>query len=294
VARLAELARLEAHAEPGNTCVTYDARIGESQRDKLRMESRLAKALESGAFELHYQGQRDARTGRFVGFEALLRWHDEGRMISPAQFIPIAEETGLIVPIGAWVLAQACRQAKAWADAGLGRPVVAVNISPRQFNHPDFLATVRETLQETGVDARQIELEITEGSVMDDAEASIAQLHALRALGLQLAIDDFGTGYASLSYLRRFPLDRLKIDRSFITQLAASDQDDTIVRTVIELAHSLGLSVTAEGVETRAQEEILEQWGCDVVQGFLHARPAPPAAAVKLLAASGDLATLAS
>jgi EAL domain-containing protein (putative c-di-GMP-specific phosphodiesterase class I) len=287
-ARLAELARLEAHAEPGNTCVVYDARIGDSHRDKQRMESRLLKALEHGAFELHYQGQRDVRTGRISGFEALLRWQDEGRMISPAQFIPIAEETGLIVRIGAWVLAQACRQAKAWADAGLGRPVVAVNISPRQFNHPDFLATVRETLQATGVDARQIELEITEGSVMDDAEASIAQLHALREMGLQLAIDDFGTGYASLSYLRRFPLDRLKIDRSFITQLAASEQDDTIVRTVIELAHSLGLSVTAEGVETRAQEEMLERWGCDVVQGFLHARPAPAPAAVKLLEAARE------
>jgi EAL domain-containing protein (putative c-di-GMP-specific phosphodiesterase class I)/GGDEF domain-containing protein len=290
-ARLAELARMVAHAEPGNTCAVYDARIGDSHRDKLRMEGRLLKALEHGAFELHYQGQRDVRAGRVTGFEALLRWHDEGRMISPAQFIPIAEETGLIVRIGAWVLAQACRQARAWADAGLGRPVVAVNISPRQFNHPDFLATVRETLHATGVDPSQIELEITEGSVMDDAEASIAQLHALRALGLHLAIDDFGTGYASLSYLRRFPLDRLKIDRSFITQLTASDQDDTIVRTVIELAHSLGLSVTAEGVETRAQEEILAHWGCDVVQGFLHARPAPATAAVALLAAAHEPAT---
>jgi len=204
-------------------------------------------------------------------------------MVSPAHFIPLAEETGLIVRIGAWVLRQSCLQAKAWADAGLGAPVVAVNISPRQFNHPEFMTTVRETLAETGVDPAQIELEITEGSVMDDAEASVARLHALRALGLQLAIDDFGTGYASLSYLRRFPLNRLKIDRSFISQLGASEQDDTIVRTVIELAHSLGLSVTAEGVETPAQQSLLDGWGCDIVQGFLHSRPAPAAAATTLL-----------
>jgi diguanylate cyclase (GGDEF)-like protein len=283
VARLAELAKLQAHADPGNSWVVYDTRIGETQRDKLRMESRMLKALEHGDFELFYQGQRGLDNGRICGFEALIRWRDGDSMVSPAQFIPLAEETGLIVRIGTWVLREACRQAKAWADSGAGKPLVAVNISPRQFNHPDFLATVRDTLAETGVDPRQIELEITEGSVMNDAEASIAQLHALRDLGLHLAIDDFGTGYASLSYLRRFPLDRLKIDRSFIMQLNASEQDDTIVRTVIELAHTLGLSVTAEGVETIEQEAMLERWGCDVVQGFLRFRPAPAGTATSLL-----------
>jgi len=283
VARLAELAKLQAHAEPGNSFRVYDTRIGEHQRDKLRMESRMLKALEHGDFELFYQGQRGLPDGRICGFEALLRWRDGDTMISPAEFIPLAEETGLIVRIGAWVLEQACRQARAWADSGAGKPLVAVNIAPRQFNHPDFLATVRDTLARTGVDPRQIELEITEGSVMNDAEASIAQLRALRDLGLHLAIDDFGTGYASLSYLRRFPLDRLKIDRSFIQQLNASEQDDTIVRTVIELAHALGLSVTAEGVETLAQESVLRRWGCDVIQGFLHFRPAPAATATASL-----------
>jgi len=181
------------------------------------------------------------------------------------------------------VLEEAYRQTRTWADSDAGRPIVAVNISPRQFNHPDFLATVRDTLARTGVDPRQIELEITEGSVMNDAEASIAQLHALRDLGLHLAIDDFGTGYASLSYLRRFPLDRLKIDRSFVKQLTMSEQDDTIVRTVIELAHTLGLSVTAEGVETIEQETVLQGWGCDVIQGFLRFRPAPADTATSLL-----------
>jgi len=293
VARLAELAKLQAQAEPGNSHVVYNACIGEGQRDKLRMESRMKKALESGDFEVFYQGQR-ARGGGIKGFEALLRWHDDGKMVSPAQFIPLAEETGLIVRIGAWVLRQSCLQARAWADAGLGSPVVAVNISPRQFNHPEFMTTVRETLAETGVDPAQIELEITEGSVMDDAEASVARLHALRALGLQLAIDDFGTGYASLSYLRRFPLNRLKIDRSFISQLGASEQDDTIVRTVIELAHSLGLSVTAEGVETPAQQNLLDGWGCDIVQGFLHSRPAPATAATALLAGEQQPALVAA
>ena len=282
VARLAELAKLQAHAEPGNTLVVYESRIGEGQRDKLRLEARMLKALEQGDFELFYQAQRDA-SGSFSGFEALLRWHDGGTMVSPAQFIPLAEETGLIVRIGAWVLREACRQAKAWADAGLGAPKVAVNISPRQFAHPDFLAMVRETLRDTGVEPSQIEVEITEGSVMNDAEASIAQLHALRAMGLKLAIDDFGTGYASLAYLRRFPLDRLKIDRSFVTPLGSSTDADAIVRTVIELAHCLGLSVTAEGVETAAQEALLRSWSCDVVQGFLHSRPGPAAGATALL-----------
>ncbi len=284
VARLAELAKLQTHAEPGNTHVVYESRIGEGQRDKLRLEARMMKALEHGDFELFYQAQRDAN-GSFGGFEALLRWRDGDTMVSPAQFIPLAEETGLIVRIGAWVLREACRQAKAWADAGLGTPKVAVNISPRQFAHPDFLAMVRDTLRDTGVDPRQIEVEITEGSVMNDAEASIAQLHALREMGLKLAIDDFGTGYASLAYLRRFPLDRLKIDRSFVTPLGSSADADTIVRTVIELAHCLGLSVTAEGVETAAQEALLRSWSCDVVQGFLHSRPGPAAGATALLQA---------
>jgi diguanylate cyclase (GGDEF)-like protein len=282
-ARMAELARLQAFGEPGNTYVVYEPAIGEGQRDKLQMEARMLRALAQGDFELYYQGQRGMREGRFTGFEALLRWHDDGRMVSPAEFIPVAEETGLIVKIGAWVLRSACLQAKAWAEAGFGDTKVAVNISPRQFAHPDFLATVRETLRETGVDPAQIELEITEGSVMNDAEASVVQLHALRQLGLQLAIDDFGTGYASLSYLRRFPLDQLKIDRSFIKRLGGSTGDDTIVRTVIELAHSLGLSVTAEGVETTEQEEMLHSWGCDVVQGFLHSKPGPAAGATELL-----------
>jgi diguanylate cyclase (GGDEF)-like protein len=283
VARLAELAKLQAHADPGNSFLVYDTRIGESQRDKLRMESKMLKALEHGDFELYYQGQRGLPDGRICGFEALLRWRDGDKMISPAEFIPLAEETGLIVRIGTWVLEEACRQARTWADTGAGKPLVAVNISPRQFNHPDFLATVRDTLRRTGVDPRQIELEITEGSVMNDAENSIIQLHALRELGLHLAIDDFGTGYASLSYLRRFPLDRLKIDRSFVKQLTTSEQDDTIVRTVIELAHTLGLSVTAEGVETIEQETVLQGWGCDVIQGFLRFRPAPAAAATASL-----------
>ncbi|MEK8031222.1 bifunctional diguanylate cyclase/phosphodiesterase [Ideonella sp. DXS29W] len=283
VARLAELAKLQTHAEPGNTHVVYDVRIGESHRDKLHMEARMVKALEHREFELFYQGLRDVRDDRFCGFEALLRWRDGSKMVSPATFIPLAEETGLIVRIGTWVLRQACTQAKAWADAGLGSPKVAVNISPRQFSHPDFLATVRDTLRETGVNPAQIELEITETSVMNDAESSIAVLHALREMGLQLAIDDFGTGYASLSYLRRFPLNRLKIDRSFVNQLGSDGNGDAIVRTVIELAHCLGLSVTAEGVETADQEALLRGWSCDVVQGFLHSRPGPAEGATQLL-----------
>lgn len=273
VARAIQFAMRRAQTLPGTSAVVYTEDLMLSQRDLLQLETQLAQALERGEFELVYQPQCDLRDRRLVGFEALLRWRSPQGPIGPDRFIPVAEESGLIVPIGRWVLAQACRQAKAWHDAGWPELTMAVNISPRQFAHPDFMAMVQEALQASGVAPAQIELEITEGAVMDDADAAIAEMVALRALGLQLAIDDFGTGHASLAYLKRFPINRLKIDRSFVHELAVHRENAAIVRAVVQLGHSLGLSVVAEGVEELQEERFLREWGCDLMQGYLFARP---------------------
>lgn len=283
VAKAIQLAMREAQRMPGNSAVVYTPGLMADQQDRLRLEARLSQALDRGEFELFYQAQCDLGSRRLAGFEALLRWRSADGLIGPDRFIPVAEESGLIVPIGRWVLMQACRQARAWHDAGLGRPVVAVNISPRQFQHPDFMNTVREALQLSGADPRSIGLEITEGAMMDDAEATIARMGELRALGLHLAIDDFGTGYSSLAYLKRFPLDRLKIDRSFVRDLGRDGGGAAIVKALIQLAHSLGLTVVAEGVEEASQVECLRDWRCDVIQGFLYARPLPLEEAQRLL-----------
>ena len=283
VAKAIQLAMREAQRMSGNSAVVFTAGLMADQQDRLQLEARLSQALDRGEFELFYQAQCDLGSRRLAGFEALLRWRSADGLIGPDRFIPVAEESGLIVPIGRWVLMQACRQARAWHDAGLGRPVVAVNISPRQFQHPEFMSTVREALQASGVDPHCIELEITEGAMMDDAESTIAKMAELRELGLHLAIDDFGTGYSSLAYLKRFPLDRLKIDRSFVRDLGREGDGAAIVKALIQLAHSLGLTVVAEGVEEADQVECLRDWRCDVIQGFLYARPLPIADAQRLL-----------
>jgi EAL domain-containing protein (putative c-di-GMP-specific phosphodiesterase class I) len=257
------------------------------------LEARLSQAVERGELELFYQAQCDLRTRRLTGFEALLRWRSPDGLIAPDRFIPLAEESGLIVPIGRWVLQQACRQARAWHDSGSSRPVVAVNISPRQFQHPEFMATVREALSSSGADPRFIELEITEGAMMDDAESTIAKMAELRALGLHLAIDDFGTGYSSLAYLKRFPIDRLKIDRTFVRDLGQDAGGAAIVQAMIQLAHSLGMVVVAEGVEDAAQEACLREWRCDLMQGFGYARPLPVQEATALLVQRGGEADAA-
>jgi len=263
--------------------VVFSEDLMSRQHERLLLESRLSQALEKGEFELHYQAQCRLSDRRLSGFEALLRWRSVDGLIPPDRFIPLAEASGLIVPIGRWVLQQACAQARAWQEAGLGEPMVAVNISPRQFQHSEFMDMVRQTLQSSGVNPGQMELEITEGAVMDEADGSTAQLHALRALGLHLAIDDFGTGYSSLAYLRRFPINRLKIDRSFITDLMRRSEDAAIVQALIQLSHSLGLTVVAEGVEDLSQEACLRDWGCDLLQGYVYARPVPAAQASEML-----------
>ncbi len=212
-----------------------------------------------------------------VGWEALVRWHHPERgLIPPSEFIPVAEETGLIVPLGRWVLEEACRQARLWQPAASGTPLIMnVNLSGRQFQQPSLVADVNEALDAAGLDPRSLKLEITESVVMQDVDAASAILAALSEVGVRIAIDDFGTGYSSLAYLKRFPIETLKIDRSFVSGIVNDPHDAAIVRGVVALAKSLGLTVTAEGIETIAQQRQLVEVGCDLGQGYLFGRPAP-------------------
>jgi diguanylate cyclase (GGDEF)-like protein len=241
--------------------------------ERLQMETNLRRAVESKELQAAYQPKVD-REGRMVGLEALLRWsHPSLGPISPAKFIPLAEECGLIVPMGMWVLNEACRQAKAWQKSGL-RPIpVAVNVSMLQFAQPDFVAFVAETLKQHELDAPWLELEVTESLLLHDASATAAKLEAIRDLGVGVALDDFGTGYSSLAYLQKLPIDTLKIDRSFVS---AIEEQTTVIRAILSLAHSLGMKVIAEGVETIAQREFLLSIGCNEMQGYFFSKPVPP------------------
>ncbi|MCC6533899.1 MAG: EAL domain-containing protein [Burkholderiales bacterium] len=241
---------------------------------KLTLESQLRKATERGELLLHYQPKVEIGTHRIAGIEALIRWqHPELGMIAPADFIPLAEETGLIVPIGDWVLAQACRQAAAWRAAGLPRVGIAVNMSSTSFAQKDFVAKVAAALDDAKLDARAIDIELTESVLMRDAEAARATLCALKEHGVGLSIDDFGTGYSSLAYLRRFPIDTLKIDRSFVRDVIDNPEDAAIIAAIIALGNSLGLAVVAEGVESEEQAALLHARGCTLMQGYLFSRP---------------------
>src|SRR5882757_649772 len=242
--------------------------------ERLQMEGHLRRALERQQFVLAYQPRVELDGGRIIAAEALLRWRIPNRgTIMPQRFIALAEETGLIVPIGKWVLQTACAQNKAWQDEGLPPIVVSVNVSARQFRQESIVQTVAEVLRDTGLEARYLELELTESMVMHDAPQLVAMLDELKQLGVQIAVDDFGTGYSSLSYLKRFPVDRLKIDRSFVEHIASDADDATIVRTIIALGHNLGLKVVAEGVESDEQLRFLRSNLCDEAQGFLISRP---------------------
>jgi diguanylate cyclase (GGDEF)-like protein/PAS domain S-box-containing protein len=246
------------------------ARVVERQS----LEGNLRVALGRNEFLLHYQPKISLETGEITGVEALIRWmHPDRGLVPPLQFVPIAEECGLIVPIGQWVLLEACKQARAWRDSGL-RPVpVAVNVSAVEFLARDFLSGVRAVLIATGVEPRNVELELTESVLMQDAESTVDTLHALKAMGVRLTVDDFGTGYSSFSYLRRFPLDALKIDRSFVHEVTANSDDATIVSAIISIGKSLKQRVIAEGVETREQLEFLQTQGCGEGQGYYFSRP---------------------
>ena len=249
-----------------------NARLGE----RLSLENELRRALERGELLLHYQPQVDLRSGAIVGAEALIRWqHPERGLVPPDRFIAIAEETGLIVPIGEWVLDTACAQAGAWRKAGLTRLRMAVNISARQLRHKSLAESIRHALGAGGLDADSLELEITESMVMHNPAEVIGLLQSLKALGVRIAVDDFGTGYSSLAYLKRFPIDVLKIDQSFVRGIAADRSDAAIARTVINLARSLYLHTIAEGVETAEQAGLLHGWTCDEAQGYLFSRPLP-------------------
>ena len=242
----------------------------------LLTEQDLRRALEGEEFSLHFQPQLDVRTGRIVGVEALIRWrHPQRGMVSPAQFIPIAEERGLIVPIGTWVLREACRQNRAWQEAGMPAVPIAVNLSALQFQQKDLVQEVERALRDCGLAAEYLDLELTESAVMRDAESSVATMHALKAIGLKLSLDDFGTGYSSLNQLKRFPLDKLKIDQSFVRGLPDDRYDLAISTAIIGMGKALNLRLIAEGVETVEQLRVLQSIGCHEIQGFHVAKPMP-------------------
>ena len=271
----ADLAMYQAKQEGRNTYRFHTEALTVAANEKLALETRLRHALEREEFVLHYQPLIDARDGCIIGVEALVRWQSPGQALVPScKFIPIAEDTGLIVPLGEWVLRTACAKACDWMDAG--RPLLmAVNLSGRQFQSIDMIKLVRVVLQETGLPVQYLELELTESIVMEHAEKAIATLDGLKALGVSLAIDDFGTGYLSLAYLKRFPINKLKIDQRFVSDFVDDANDRQIAITIIAMARSLNLVVLAEGVETQQQLALLHLFGCDHYQGYLFNKPLP-------------------
>ena len=248
------------------------------------LEAALRDAVERDEFTLHYQPKVDVASGRICALEALLRWDRPGYgAVSPAVFVPVLESLGLIVPVGRWVIETVCRQIATWQREDIGAVEVAVNVSGHQLIEGDLIADIGLILEQTGVQAHWLEVELTEGSLMDNTQHTIASLQRLRAKGVKIAIDDFGTGYSSLAYLRRFPIDTLKIDIAFIREVTTNPQDAAITRTIIELAHNLKLRVVAEGVETQDQMAFLKEAGCDQIQGYLFSRPLPVESLERLL-----------
>jgi EAL domain-containing protein (putative c-di-GMP-specific phosphodiesterase class I) len=244
--------------------------------EKVQLESDLHSAVALKQFELYYQPKVDTRNGMVRSAEALVRWvHPTRGVISPVDFIPLSEECGLIGAIGEWVIREACRQARAWQDGGLPPLRISVNLSASQFRDSGLVDSIRRALDDAGLQARYLEVELTESAVMSDPEQSIAILEQLSTMGVLVSVDDFGTGYSSMSYLRRFPIDKLKIDRVFINEIASRPEDASIVRAIVSLAHSLNLKVVAEGVETPAQLNFLEAAGCDEYQGYHFSHPLP-------------------
>jgi diguanylate cyclase (GGDEF)-like protein/PAS domain S-box-containing protein len=270
----ADIAMYHAKEEGKNNFQFHSERMDTHSFERLALESSLRRALERNEFQVHYQAKMDFATGQMTGMEALIRWqHPDLGMVSPVQFIPIAEETGLIVPIGKWVLRTACLQNKAWQKEGLPPLSVAVNLSARQFADENLLADVTSILNETGMNAAFLELEITESMIMHNVDKAVQTLTKLKTLGIRLSIDDFGTGYSSLSNLKRFPIDTLKIDRSFIRDLPGDSEDKAITRAIIAMGKSLNMTLVAEGVETQEQAEFLRAHACDQFQGYYFSRP---------------------
>jgi diguanylate cyclase (GGDEF)-like protein/PAS domain S-box-containing protein len=272
--RNSDAALFHAKDQGRNTCRFFNERMNLDAVERVEMQSKLRAALRAQEFRLHYQPQVRVRDGAIIGAEALIRWRTEdGEMIPPGRFIPVAEKSGLIIPIGQWVLEEACRQAMAWQAAGLPDFVVAVNLSVVQFARGDVVEAVRTALQTSGLAPQRLELEITESVLLHDTDAALETLRALKKLGVTLSIDDFGTGYSSLAYLKRLPVDKLKIAHPFVKQLASSREDAAIVRAIIQLGHTLQLEVIAEGVEVEGQLRFLRTNGCNLIQGFLVSPP---------------------
>ncbi len=281
----ADVAMYQAKSLGRNTYQFFAGEMNSAAVEKLRLENDLRRAMERGQLSLHYQIKIDARDGGIVGVEALMRWrHPELGMVPPVTFIPIAEDIGLIISFGEWVLEEACRQSKAWRDAGLPRVTMAVNFASPSFRQPDLVEQVALALRRHGVPSAELCIEATESILMRDADATMTTLKQLRELGVKLSIDDFGTGYSSLSYLRRFPIDQLKIDRSFVNELAVNSDDAAIINAIASLARSLNLDVVAEGVETVEQARLLAEQGCHIMQGYFFSKPVPADELTLLLA----------
>ena len=284
----ADTAMYHAKAQGRDNYQFYSAALTQRAMQRMDLERDLRAALERGQFHLAYQPQIDARTGHLAGVEALIRWnHPQRGPMPPLDFIPLAESTGLIVPIGRCVLRMACEAAVRWQRAGRGLRV-AVNLSPLQLKDPGLVQTVVDILAETGLAPQLLELEITESALMEDSAATLATLHALRAAGVDMALDDFGTGYSSLSYLKRMPLTSLKVDRSFVNGLPEDKENDSIVRAIVSMAASLGFAVTAEGVETPEQARLLTAMGCHTLQGWHFGKPVSALDIAALLTGPAD------
>jgi diguanylate cyclase (GGDEF)-like protein/PAS domain S-box-containing protein len=274
--KCAEVAMYRAKAEGRNTFCFFTEQMNLQAVAHLQLRNALNQALDRNELELHYQPQVNIRTGALTGAEALLRWRRASEeLISPAQFIPLAEETGLIIPIGEWVLNQACKQAVRWQQAGLPAVPVSVNLSVVQFKRGNIETSVTHALAASGLDPALLDLELTESLLLEDVEHVLETLKRLKALGVKISIDDFGTGYSSLAYLKRFDVDTLKIDQSFVREIPTDPEDQAIVKAIIGMAHALRLEVLAEGVETEDMARRLQEYGCELAQGYLYARPLP-------------------
>jgi diguanylate cyclase (GGDEF)-like protein len=276
--READIALYRAKASGRGRYTIFEQRMSHLPSEHLHLESDLHRAIERNELRVHYQPIFSLADSHITGLEALVRWeHPEKGLVAPGHFIPLAEDTGLIVPIGKWVLAEACRQMRQWQEQlqSTQQMFVSINLSARQLQDPSLLQDVQEALEGSGLDPQCVQLEITESVVMAEPEATVFKLHALKSLGIKLAVDDFGTGYSSLAYLKRFPIDVLKIDRAFVSGLDSDqgEQDSAIVQTVVSLAQALGLRTTAEGIEERSQWTRLLELGCDSGQGYIFSRP---------------------
>ena len=286
----ADAAMYRAKESGKNNCQFYLQEMNAGMEEKLALTDGLRKALDEQQLFLAYQPKVDLAAGRMFGVEALLRWqHPERGLVRPDQFIPLAEENGLIIPIGEWVLREACRQARAWQEAGLPPLVVSVNVSARQFEDARLVERVAAALDWSGLAPQWLELEVTESMIMRDVQQSVAKMRQLEGMGIALAIDDFGTGYSSLAALKSFPISRLKIDKSFVRDLCGSADDQAITCAIISLSHQLNMKVIAEGVETEQQRSFLKQHGCDEVQGYLYSRPVPATEITTMLLGMDDM-----